>query len=54
MLQIIGRVRIRSEPPKTTLKHIATIKYRETYKSNVTEVSHVHINAIYKKITTIK
>ena len=33
MLQIIGRVKIWGQPPKTTLKHIATSKYRETYKS---------------------
>ena len=33
MLGIMGRVRIRGKPPKTTLKHVATNKYRETYRS---------------------
>ena len=36
MLQIIGRVRIWGDPPpppETTLKHIATSRYRETCKN---------------------
>ena len=36
MFQIIGRVRIRGEPPlpsETNLEHIATSKWCETYKS---------------------
>ena len=36
MFKIIDRVRVRGGPSlfyETTLKHIATSKYRETYKS---------------------
>ena len=33
MVRILGWVKIQVQPPKTTLKHIAISKYRETYES---------------------